>query len=140
MNDNIILRKMWQDNELIQLNVICCSQVAVARTVIYVSDALIDDLTYQIRQFIDGNIKEGLWANEDKGNDTAACVSLRFLNKDKKGHILIEVFMELNDGGDYSKHNSCFFVNTEYGLLMNFCENLVQLKKASVDSEIQLNA
>lgn len=65
--------------------------------------------------------------------------SLRFFRKDKLGHIIIEVFVELDDGGDYAEHNCCFFVSTEYGLLMNFCESLVQLKKNPVEYEIQLN-
>lgn len=58
---------------------------------------------------------------------------------DELGHIAIEVFAELDDGGDYSKHNCCFFVRTEYGLLMNFCDHLDQLKNGSVGCEIRLN-
>ncbi len=139
MNDNILLRKIWQDDELIQLKVVCSSCVATATTKIYVSNSLIDDLIYQIKQFLNGYIDEGLWANEDKGNTTTACVSLRFLKKDKLGHILIEVFIELDDGGDYTKHNCCFFVGTEYGLLMHFCDKLAQLKESPEDCEIQLH-
>lgn len=62
-----------------------------------------------------------------------------FFREDELGHIAIEVFAELDDGGDYSKHNCCFFVRTEYGLLMNFCDHLVQLKNGSVGCEIRLN-
>lgn len=139
MNDNIIFSKIWQDDDMIQLKVRCSSSVVTATTKIYVSDSLIDELICQIKQFLDGNIEEGLWANEDKGNDSTACVSLRFLKKDRLGHIVIEVFMELDDGGDYTEHKCCFFVSTEYGLLMNFCENLFWLKKNSTGYEIQLN-
>ena len=97
-----------------------------------------DELIGQIEQFLRGDIEEGLWANEDRGNDSTACLSLRFLRKDRLGHIIIEVFAELDDGGDYARHNCCFFVNTEYGLLMNFCERLAQLKSDAA-CEIQLN-
>lgn len=139
MKDNIILSKIWQDDDVIELKVVCSSSVATITSKIYVSDPLIDELICQIEQFLDGNNEEGLWANEDKGNDSTACVSLRFFRKDKLGHIVIEVFAELDDGGDYAEHNCCFFVGTEYGLLMNFCESLVQLKKNPVGYEIQLN-
>ena len=73
-----------------------------------------------IKQCLDEKNAEGLCANEDRGNASTACVSSRFFWKDKLGHIGVEVFAELDDGGDYTEHNCCFFVSTEYGLLMNF--------------------
>lgn len=139
VKDNIIFRKTWQDDSVIELKVICSSSVATVTSKIFVSDSLLDELICQIKQFLDENNEEALWANEDKGNDSTACVSLRFFKKDKLGHIVIEVFAELDDGGNYTEHNCCFYVNTEYGLLMSFCESLIQLKKNPVGYEIQLN-
>ena len=139
VKDNIIFSKTWQDDDVTELKVVCSSSVATITSNIYVSDSLIDELICQIKQFLNDNIEEGLWSNEDKGNDSTACVSLRFSRKDKLGHIIIEVFAELDDGGDYTKHNCCFFVGTEYGLLMDFCESLVCLKNKPVGYEIQLN-
>ena len=137
--DNIIFCKTWQDNDVIELKVKCLSSVATVTSRIYVSDCLIDELIWQIKQFLDGNNEEGYWANEDKGNTSTACLSLRFFRKDKLGHIIIEVFAEIDDGGDYTKHNCCFFINTEYGLLMRFCEKLAQLKKNPVGYKINLS-
>ena len=85
MKDNITFSKIWEDGDIIELKVVCSSSVATITSQIYVSDSLIDELICQIKQFLDGNIEEGLWANEDKGNDSTACVSLRFLRKDKLG-------------------------------------------------------
>lgn len=139
MKDNVVFSKIWQDDDVIELEVVCSSSVAIITSRIYVSGTLIDELIFQIKQFLDGNNEEGLWANEDRGNDSTACLSLRFLKKDKLGHIVIEVFAELDDGGDYTEHNCCFYVSTEYGLLMSFCEGLVQLNKKPIGYEIQLN-
>lgn len=139
MKDDIIFSKLWQDNDVIALKAVCSAPVATITSRIYVSNSLIDELIGQIEQFLRGDIEEGLWANEDRGNDSTACLSLRFLRKDRLGHIIIEVFAELDDGGDYTRHNCCFFVNTEYDLLMNFCERLVQLKDNPAGDEIQLN-
>ena len=138
MKDDIIFSKLWQDNDVIALKAVCSAPVATITSRIYVSNSLIDELIGQIEQFLRGDIEEGLWANEDRGNDSTACLSLRFLRKDRLGHIIIEVFAELDDGGDYARHNCCFFVNPEYGLLMNFCERLAQLKSDAA-CEIQLN-
>ncbi len=70
MKDTIIFRKIWEDDDIIELKVVCSSLVATIISQIYVSDSLIDELIYQIKQFLDGNIKEGLWANGEKGNDS----------------------------------------------------------------------
>lgn len=138
MKDNIILRKIWQDDDVIELAVVCSSPLITATSEIYVSDSLIDELISEITRFLNGN-KEGFWANEERGDASTACVSFRLFREDELGHIAIEVFAELDDGGDYSKHNCCFFVRTEYGLLMNFCDHLAQLKSGSGGYEIQLN-
>lgn len=139
MKDNIIFSKIWEDDGLIQLKAVCSSSVATITTEIYVDDDLIDELIFQIKQFLNGNIEESLWANEEKGDNSTACLSLRFFNKDKLGHINIEVYAELADGGNYSEHNCCFFVETEYGLLMNFSEHLDRLKNRPVGFEVHLN-
>ena len=139
VEDNIIFQKIWQDDDVIELKVNFSSSVATVTSKLYVSDSLIDELIAQIMQFLDGNIDEGLWATEERGNASTACVSLRFFRKDKLGHIVIEVFAEIDDGGDYVEHNCCFFVGTENGLLMNFCKNLAGLKRNPVGYKIQLN-
>ena len=125
MNDYIKIDKLWQDGELIELKVVCSTEIITATTKIYVSEALIDDLIYSIKQFLDGQVIESSWANEKRGNDSTACGSLHF--------------MELDDGGNYSSHNCCFFLNTEIGLLTMFCERLPQLKQKSSGIKIILN-
>ena len=139
--DNIIIKKIWQDSELMELEVICTSRFVTSRSKIYASGALVDELIQKINVFLGGygHCEEIEWANECKGNLSTACVSFRFLEKDKLGHILIEVFAEVDDGGDYEKHNCCFFVNTEYGLLSHFCHELSLLKSSSSGCEIHLN-
>ena len=47
--------------------------------------------------------------------------------------------MELDDGGDYSNHNCCFFVNTEIGLLEKFKNELTHIKHQPPGVEIVLN-
>ena len=89
--------------------------------------------------FLNEKATEVLWENGTIGDHSTACVSLRLLHKDKLGHILIEVFMELDDGGDYSSHNCCFYLNTEMGLLERFYKRLPMLKQNSLGSQITLN-
>ena len=139
MKDYISMQKLWDDSDLAQLEIVCSSPVITASAKIYVTNALIDDLVQQIKKFLDGQLKESYWKNGEKGDYSTACVSLRFLPKDKLGHILIEVYMELDDGGRYSSHNCCFYLNTEIGLLGTFCEKLPILKQEVFGIEVVLN-
>ena len=139
LTDYIRMQNIWQDDEITELNVVCSSEVITASAKIYVSDSIIDDLIYQIKQFLNGNAIESFWANEELGDNSTACVSLHFLHKDKLGHLLVEVYMELDDGGKLSTHNCCFYINTEVGLLTEFCERLPRLKKGSLDATVVLN-
>lgn len=139
MNDFISIKKLWQDNELIQLKIVCSSAIVTATAKIYVSNEIIDDLFFQIHYFLNGLVKECCWSSGERGDHSTTCVSLRFLHKDKLGHVLIEPFMELDDGGNYSSHNCCFYLNTELGLLESFKNQLLAMKNAKLGFEITLN-
>lgn len=139
MKDNIILRKVWQDNDMAEVEVICSSSVVTAVSKIYVCNEIIDELRLEIDLFLRECIQEGFWISGELGNDSTACVSFRFNKKDRQGHVLVEVFMELDDGGGFDKHNCCFYVNTEYGMLMNFCKSLNYLKTNLPGFALQLN-
>lgn len=84
MQDNIILRKIWQDDDVMELAVVCSSPLITATSEIYVSDSLIDELISEITRFLNGN-KEGFWANEERGDASTACVSFRFFEKTSWG-------------------------------------------------------
>lgn len=139
MTDNIVFCKLWQEDDLMELQTVCSSAVITVASKIYVSVSAIDELMLQIAQFLKKGKEEASWQSGERGNASAACLSLRFIRKDGQGHIAIEVFAELDDGGSHAEHNCCFFVGTEYGLLMNFCRNLVQLKEKPTGCAIRLN-
>ena len=139
MQDYIEIEKLWYDCHMMQLGIVCSSAVITASAEIYVDDYLIDNLISKITEFLNGKVMETTWANGWKGDGTAACVSFRFLHRDKLGHILIEVYMELEDGGNYSSHNCCFYISTEPGSLERFCKKLPVLKQKSLGIKIILN-
>lgn len=137
--DRIEIEKLWFDDELAQLSVVCSSSVITASTKIYVNDALVDELIYQTERFLSGKAKESEWANEERGDHTPPCVSFRFCSHDMLGHILVEVYMELDDGGEYNSHNCCFYIQTEIGQLERFCKSLPHLKRKEPNIRVVLN-
>lgn len=139
MTDYILIEKIWQDIFCYQVKITCASSHVVATNDIYISDDSIDTLFNGLNDFVKGKTKEFFWENGKKGDDSNACITFEFIHKDRLGHILIEVYMELDDGGNYSSHNCCFYLNTEIGLLEKFCQKLPTLKRELLGIEVVLN-
>ena len=139
MNDNIIITRLWQDVDFFQIEIECKTELIVVRGRVYTTYILIDDLYDKIGTFLSGNVNSICWQSGTKGDLTTPCLMLKFLHKDQLGHILIEIFMEIDDGGQPSTHNCCFYLNTEIGLLYQFRENLLNLKTPKLGISILLN-
>ena len=139
MTDYILIEKIWQDVFCYQVKITCASSHVVATNDIYVSDDSIDTLFNGLNDFIKNEINEFFWISGEKGDDSTACVSFKFIHKDKLGHILIAVYMELDDGGSYSSHNCCFYIDTEIELLEKFRKKLPLLKQDLLGMEVVLN-
>lgn len=139
MDDYLSIQKIWQDIDFAEYRIIGSSPIITATSAVYLSNSLIDDLSSQITRFLNGSVEESCWVSGKRGNDSPACLSLRFLRKDRLGHIFVELYMELDDDGGYDNHNCCFFISTEYGLLLNFCNQLPKLKQPDFFSSIKLN-
>ena len=139
LTDYILIKKIWQDVFCYQVKITCASDYVVATNDIYLSDESIDTLFNGLNDFTKGKRKEFFWESGIKGDDFTACITFKFMHKDRLGHILIEVYMELDDGGSYSTHNCCFYLNTEMGLLERFCNKLPKLKQEPLGIEVILN-
>lgn len=137
--DNIVFSTVWRDEELIQIEAICSSALITVVSRIYTCEALLDELISCIEKFLGRKSKEALWKNGTKGDKSTPCLFLRFLKKDRCGHVVIEVFAELDDGGKYTEHNCCFFINTEQGLLLDFCKKIARLKNRPIGYTVQLH-
>ena len=138
MTDNLIITRVWQDIEFFQIEIKCKTEFIAVRGKVYTTDELIDDLYNKIEIFLSGSMNSTCWQNGTRGDVTTPCIALRFSNKDELGHVLIEVFMEIDDGGALSVHNCCFYVNTEIGLLYQFKENLLKLRTPQLGTQILL--
>lgn len=139
MADNLIITRFWQDIEFFQMEIECKTEFIAVRGKVYTTDDLIDDLYNKIEMFLSGDVDSTCWQNGTRGDITTPCITFQFFHKDGLGHVLIEVFMEIDDGGTLSTHNCCFYVNTEIGLLYQFKENLLKLKTPQLGIQISLD-
>lgn len=117
--DNIIFKKIWQDDNLIELKISANSEFASAYQSCYIQDKKLEEIAGTICNFIE-NYNEACYLEFGKkeGNYTPA-FSMCILPADISGHVKIEVDIEIADN-DTRLHRCCFYVKSELGLIERF--------------------
>ena len=142
MEDFITVEAVWQDEaySLYRWEITASSPLITAVTTVYIDTQQIQELEKTISDYLENRVSEICWEVGDKRAIFAGSyVSFRFCEKDKHGHVRIEVWMGLEDGKNLFEHNCCFYVNTELGLLDTFCRRLKSMRYAEVGKKISLN-
>lgn len=138
MIDNIIMEKVWEDEDFFEVSIKCLNKKISAITEIYVTNELVNGLYEKINSILQFQKETVIWKSGMRGNDSTSCVEFNITMKDACGHVIIEVYMEINDGGDLDKHHCCFYVNTEIGMLDKFNNQLISLKERGIGRKISL--
>lgn len=136
--DNISFERIWQDEDFFEIKVSVHSDLVSAVTKVYTTEKSILELSEKLQSNIVKSKFDYLWQNGKKGNKSTPYISLRFFNSDKLGHILIEVYMEIDDGGSLDKHNCCFYIKTELGILNEFTKKITKINNKTIGTKIQL--
>lgn len=117
--DNIIIEKLWQDANVIELQVTAKSEYAQAKQSCYVEDEAIMKNADKIEAYMKNyDIECYLEFGNKIGNYTPA-FSLAFLPSQISGHVKVEVDIEIADN-DKRVHRCCFYVNCELGQVERF--------------------
>jgi len=139
MIDMLSIERIWEDDYYFQIEVVAQSKLISARVKSYTTEDRIEELASRLKTFPEHLDDKYIWENGGKGEGYTPFVSLEFWCKNKSGHINIEVYMEIDDGASYDKHNCCFFINTEPGLLNDFGKSLVRLTQKGIGKKITLS-
>ena len=135
--NNISIERIWQDNDFFEIKVTATTQSARATTNVYVTDADILQLSSALANFPQGKDSEISWQVSESAAIEKS-LSLKVLPKDKKGHLLVEVYMIIKDGGCGEDHHCCFYIQTEIGLLNTFGKRLLAINKPILGTQIAL--
>ncbi|NLD60773.1 MAG: hypothetical protein GX647_14100 [Clostridiales bacterium] len=136
--DNLIFERVWQDGDLFEIEVTAQSEHVRARTKTYCTKEGISPLSEVLAAFPRSPNDSYLWENGDKGDAYPPYVSLRFYCKDRAGHIGVEVFMEIDDGGSLDRHHCCFELSAEAGMLNRFGRALRHVTEPVVGMRVEL--
>ena len=137
--DILSIERIWEDSDFFQIKLKAQSELICASIKSYTTASLINELCSKLSTFPKTFEDRYIWENGTKGDTSTPFVSLEFWCEDKLGHIVIEIYMELDDGASYSKHNCCFYVKTEIGQLYNFSKALAKLNECGTGQKAWLN-
>jgi hypothetical protein len=138
MLGGLSIERVWEDVDFFEIEVIAQSDIICARARSYTTVTLINELALHLMYFPMKLDDRYIWENGTRGDSSTPFVSFEFWCEDKSGHIVIEVYMELDDGASKDKHNCCFFVRTEIALLNCFGKSLVSLEHPGIGKKVSL--
>lgn len=133
------IERVWEDCNFFEIEVCARSELISAKVRSYTDKRSITELASHLQTFPKAYGDRYKWENGGKGSGSTPFVSLEFECADRLGHIVIEVYMEIDDGGNYDKHNCCFFIETDPGLLNDFGKSLLSLNREGIGRKAVLN-
>ena len=136
--DNVIIKKIYEDNDLIEIELVANNDFAMARQSCYVNKEILDDISKKIFEYSKAYDNNCYIETGNKNGKYTPSFSMEFMKPDVHGHILIEMDVEISDN-DERKHRSKFYVKTELGLVEKFATNLINIVKCNIGDEIYLN-
>ncbi|MBO6119570.1 MAG: hypothetical protein J6P02_03825 [Lachnospiraceae bacterium] len=117
--DNIILKKIYTDNELIEIEVIANNDFINARQTSYVNEEVLKDIIKNINNYLKLNDSSCYIEVGNKKGKCTPAFSMEFMKPNMYGHIIIEMDMEICDNEERN-HRCKFYVKSEIGLVERF--------------------
>ncbi|MCL2149984.1 MAG: hypothetical protein FWH51_03515 [Dehalococcoidia bacterium] len=137
--DNISIERVWEDAGFFEIKITAQAELISVSVKSYIESESIDKLASQIAAFLKTIRSSFFWENGVKGDSFTPYVSLEFWHDDNPSHVIIEVYMEIDDGASFDKHNCCFFIRTEIGLLEHFGNSIAMLNEHGIGKKVILN-
>ena len=138
MVGNIIIEKTWEEVEFFEVSVICSNTNISAKTEVYLTNSLIDELCFKIDSIISLQSNKVVWSSGERGTNSTPCIEFVISSIDMCGHVAIDVYMELNSQGNLNNYHCYFRLDSELGLLYDFIYKLKQLKGCPLGFSISL--
>lgn len=136
--DNIILKKIYTDSELIEIEVIANNDFVNARQTCYVNEEVLKDIIKNIKNYLNLNNSSCYIEVGNKKGKSAPAFSMEFMKPNVYGHITIEMDMEICDNEERN-HRCKFYVKSEIGLVERFTEEIIRLLRYEIGENISLN-
>ena len=135
--DYLSLKKIWQDNELLELKISAGSEFVSAYQSCYIQDKALECIAERIAGYSRDDTEPCYLEFGKKEGACTPAFSMCILPADVSGHIKIEVDMEIDDN-DTRAHRCCFYVNSELGLVEKLGSSLKRLIFGEIGERVSL--
>ena len=139
MRDNIVIKKVWEDGDLLELNITCSSEFVSASQNCYIQSSALTMLSKKLESAIITFSKGCMLRFGKNGAEYTPSFSMELYEISRTGHVTLEVTIEIDDNSPRG-HKCVFFVRSELGLLEKFAHSLASLSDRSIDTAIRLNS
>lgn len=129
--------KVWKGDELYEIELKAESEFIKIKTKSYADPEKITELAERLLSFPQKKNDRFLWENGIKGDGYTPCFSLEF-ECDERGRVKIEVYSEIDDGASFEKHNCCFFIESEIGLVNRFGKSLLNMNNGEIGNKAEM--
>jgi len=134
---NIIFEKIWEDDTMIEIKITAISKFSTSYQTCYVNEDEINQMTDKIKLYIkDDTNNVYIEFGEKEGNYTPA-FSMELMKSDSRGHMKIEVDIEIDDIDDRS-HRCKYFVESELGAVERFGQQLSTMYESELGTVISM--
>jgi len=137
MINNLIFKKIWQDEHLMELKITGTSEFVSAWQTCYIDMLTLQRVARQIQGYIACFDKDCYIVIGNKQGNSSPAFSMNIRKTDNRGHVNIEVDIEIEDISDRS-HRCLFFISSELGLLERFGKGILSLMISDIDTEVAL--
>ena len=134
--DNLIFRKIWEDETTFELQIEVDSQYVHAHQSCYFNEELLNRLAAFLTGICKPDNSETYFESGCKSGKYIPAFSLA-LSTDKQGHVTMEVDLEICDVDDRSHRCQCN-VRCELGALERFGKRLTKLNEGEIGTRIAL--
>lgn len=135
--DNIIFEKIWEDETFIEMKITAISKFSTSYQTCYVDEGEINQMIVKIKFYLaDSSQSVYIKFGEKAGNYTPA-FSMKLMRADKRGHLKIEVDIEIEDIDDRS-HRCKYFVESELGAMERFGQKASSFYQSQIGTRISM--
>lgn len=139
MGNNILFKKIWEDEALVEVEITCVSPRITASCNLYITPGQIEELSDTITGFCKDNLKNSVcWKYGVKECEDTNYFSICLKPRDLLGHIRAEVYMKIPEWNDSGMYCCIIPVETELGAIELWAGELRQIKKAAVGTVFSL--
>lgn len=139
MRDNIQMKKIGALGETMTVEITSQSSQVHVNTTVHLTNTAIEELRDTIGEFLSEPDLEVYWESDIPGLGDGPTVSFRFLPGDSENHVLIENYLELDDGSDFSRHTCCFYIHSSRHSISEFSKQLYVFAGQSDIAVVSLN-